>query len=160
MSKKLVAYFSATNVTAEVANTLAEAAGADLYEIKAEVPYTTEDINWRDNQSRSYAEYKDSSIRPAITGKDANINEYDVIFLGFPIWWHVAPLIINTFLESYDFSNKIVVPFATSGSEGFGNTLDALTPSASINTIWKDGKMLNGNPSKEILTVWIDNLNL
>ena len=103
MSKKLVAYFSASKVTEKVANKIAEAAGADIYEIKPEIPYTTADLNWMDKKSRSSVEMSDKTIRPAIADKDANVEAYDEIILGFPIWWYVAPTIINTFLESYDF---------------------------------------------------------
>ena len=160
MSKKLVAYFSASGVTAELAKTLAEAAGADLYEIKPEVLYTEADLNWRDKQSRSTMEMKDPSTRPAIADLDADIVSYDVVFVGFPIWWHIAPTIVNTFLESYDFSEKIIVPFATSGSSGLGKTLENLQPSVSATVIWKEGKMLNGKPSIDTLTSWIKSLNL
>lgn len=118
MSKKLVAYFSASGVTANAAKTLAKAVGADLYEIKPEIPYTKADLNWMDKNSRSSLEMKDKTYRPAIADKDAKIEDYDVIFIGFPIWWYVAPTIINTFLESYDFSNKTIVLFATSGGSG------------------------------------------
>ena len=106
MSKKLVAYFSASGVTAEAAKTLAEAAGADLYEIKPEVSYTKADLNWMDKKSRSTVEMNDLSFRPAIVDRNAGVENYDVIFVGFPIWWYIAPTIINTFLESYDFSGK------------------------------------------------------
>ncbi|MDR0746337.1 MAG: NAD(P)H-dependent oxidoreductase, partial [Helicobacteraceae bacterium] len=116
MGKRLVAYFSASGVTAALAKTLAEAAGADLYEIRPDAPYTKADLDWTDNKSRSTIEMQDPSFRPAIADRNANIADYDMIFVGFPIWWYVAPTIINTFLESYDFSGKIIVPFATSGS--------------------------------------------
>ena len=160
MSKKLVAYFSASGVTATLAKTLAEAAGADLYEIKPEVLYTKADLNWNNKQSRSSIEMNDQSFRPAIADKDANIAAYDVIFVGFPIWWYVAPTIINTFLESYDFSGKTIVPFATSGGSGFGKTIEKLQPSVSGTAIWKEGKLLNGRTSKNALISWIENLNL
>jgi flavodoxin len=160
MGKKLVAYFSASGVTAALAKTLAEAAGAGLYEIKPEVPYTTSDLDWTDKKSRSTIEMQDPSFRPAITGKDANIADYDVVFVGFPIWWYVAPTIINTFLESYDFSGKTIVPFATSGSSGLGKTIEKLKPSVSGTAILKEGKLLNGGPSKDVLAKWIASLNL
>ena len=130
MSKTLVAYFSASGVTKKRAEQLAAAAGADIYEIKPEVQYTKADLNWIDKNSRSTIEMKDKSSRPALADKDADIASYDTIFLGFPIWWYVAPTIINTFLESYDFSGKKIVLFATSGGSGFGNTLAELKPSA------------------------------
>ena len=111
MSKKLVAYFSASGVTAGLSKTLAEAAGADLYEIMPEVPYTKADLNWQDKESRSTLEMLDLSFRPALADHNANISQYDVIFVGFPIWWYIAPTIINTFLESYDFSGKTIIPY-------------------------------------------------
>ncbi len=130
MSNKLVAYFSASGVTAEVAKKLAEAAGADLYEIKPAVPYTSADLNWQNSNSRSSIEMKDKTSRPELADKNAKINGHDVIFLGFPIWWYVAPTIINTFLESYDFSGTKIILFATSGGSGFGNTVAGLKNSA------------------------------
>ena len=130
MSNKLVAYFSASGVTAEVAKKLAEAAGADLYEIKPAVPYTSADLNWQNSNSRSSIEMKDKTSRPELADKNAKINGHDVIFRGFPIWWYVAPTIINTFLESYDFSGTKIILFATSGGSGFGNTVAGLKNSA------------------------------
>jgi len=160
MSKKLVAYFSASGVTAALAKTLAAAANADLYEIKPEVPYTKADLNWNDKQSRSSIEMNDQSFRPAIADTDANIAAYDVVFVGFPIWWYVAPTIINTFLESYDFSEKTIVTCATSGGSGLGKTIEKLQPSVSGTATWKEGKLLNGRPSKDTLTAWVESLNL
>ena len=160
MSKILVAYFSASGVTATLAKTLAEAAGADLYEIKPEVSYTKADLNWNDKQSRSSIEMNDQSFRPAVADKNANIAAYDVVFVGFPIWWYVAPTIINTFLESYDFSGKTIVPFATSGGSGLGKTIEKLQLSVSGTAVWKEGKLLNGRPSKDALAVWVESLNL
>ena len=142
MSKKLVSYFSASGTTKKVANMIAEAAGADLYEIKPDIPYTTADLNWMDKKSRSSVEMSDKTIRPAIADTDANIEAYDEIVIGFPIWWYVAPTIINTFLESYDFSGKKIVLFATSGGSGFGNTVSELAPSAPGAEI-VEGKLLN-----------------
>lgn len=130
MSKKLVAYFSASGITRNVAKMVAEAAGADLYEITPKEAYTKADLNWMDKKSRSSVEMADKKIRPEITDTDAKIAEYDEIFLGFPIWWYVAPTIINTFLEKYDFTGKKIVLFATSGGSGFGNTVKELQPSA------------------------------
>ena len=144
MGKLLVAYFSASGTTAEVAKRLSKAAEADIYEIKPEVPYTTADLNWMDKKSRSSIEMSDKSSRPAIADKNANIADYDTIFIGFPIWWYVAPTIINTFLESYDFSGKKIVLFATSGGSGFGKTVEGLKASVSPDTIIVEGKMLNG----------------
>lgn len=120
MSKKLVAYFSASGVTAKVADTLAKAAGADLYEIKPAIPYTEADLDWRNKDSRSSVEMRDPASRPTIGSAAVDMSEYDTLFVGFPIWWYVAPTIINTFLESYDLSGKTIIPFATSGSSGMG----------------------------------------
>lgn len=160
MSKKLVAYFSASGETAKVAKILAKAAGADLYEIKPKTPYTKADLDWMDKQSRSTVEMHDLSFRPEIADKNANVSEYDVIFVGFPIWWYIAPTIINTFLESYDLSGKVIVPFATSGGSGFGETIEKLRPSVSKTAIWKESKMLNGDPSEETLKTWVDSLKI
>lgn len=158
MSQKLVAYFSASGVTEKVAHHLASAAQADIYEIKPKVPYTKTDLNWHDKQSRSTLEMKDLSSRPELDNHDANIENYDIIFVGFPIWWHVAPTIINTFLESYDFSHKTVVLFATSGGSGFGKTLDYLKGSVSSSTILKEGKLLHSFTSQQKLSRWIKEL--
>ena len=144
MNKKLTAYFSASGKTASIAKKLADAAGADLYEIKPETPYTAADLDWQNKQSRSSIEMSDQSFRPPVADKNADISEYETIYLGFPIWWYVAPTIINTFLESYDFSGKKIILFATSGSSGFGDTLKKLEPSApNANII--EGKV---NPSE------------
>ena len=160
MSKKLVAYFSASGVTETLAKTLAEVADASLYEIKPETLYTEADLDWRDKKSRSSVEMQDSQSRPALAAIDADIAAYDVIFIGFPIWWYVAPTIINTFLESYDFSGKTIVVFATSGSSGMGETVEKLKPSASEAVIWKEGKLLSSKATKEELAEWIATLNL
>lgn len=158
MSKKLVAYFSASGKTAKVAEILADTAGADIYEIRPETPYTKADLNWMNKKSRSSIEMNDKTFRPAIADKDARIEEYDTIFVGFPIWWYVAPTIINTFLESYDFSGKKIVLFATSGSSGFGNTLEELKPSVSETTEIVEGKLLNGKQNYQTVRAWIDTL--
>lgn len=152
MTKKLVVYFSASGVTAKVAKKLAEAAGADLYEIKPAVPYTSADLNWSNKQSRSSVEMSDRNSRPAIADSDANIAAYDVVYVGFPIWWYVAPTIVNTFLESYDFSGKKIVLFATSGGSGFGKAAQGLQPSAPKATI-VEGKV---NPSANDLKTLAD----
>ncbi len=160
MSKKtLVAYFSASGVTAKAAWKLSEAAGADLYEIKPEVPYTSADLNWTDKKSRSSVEMNDPSSRPAIMEKLPDMEKYDVIFVGFPIWWYVAPTIINTFLESYDFSGKTIIPFATSGGSGFGRTNEKLKPSCPGAMLLK-GKLLNGEVSESALKKWVEDLHL
>lgn len=156
MSKKLVAYFSAEGTTKKVAVQVAEAAGADLYEIKPEVAYTKADLNWMDKNARSTVEMNDKAFRPALADKDAHVENYDEIFIGFPIWWYVAPTIINTFLESYDFSGKKVILFATSGGSGFGNTVKELKPSAPGAEII-EGKLLNG-ASKAVIEQWVKSL--
>ena len=148
MAKKLVAYFSASGTTKKTAELLAEAAGVDLYEITPKVAYTKADLNWMDKKSRSSVEMNDKKFRPEIEDKDANIAEYDEIILGFPIWWYVAPTIVNTFLEKFDFSGKKVVLFATSGGSGFGNTVKELQPSAP-NTEIVEGKILNSKSEIE-----------
>jgi flavodoxin len=160
MSKKLVAYFSASGVTGKVARTLSEAANADLYEIKPEVPYTAADLNWQDKQARSTIEMNDKSSRPAIADDDANVGAYDVVFVGFPIWWYVAPTIINTFLERYDFAGKTVVLFATSGGSGFGKTAENLKGSVPASTVVKEGKVLSGGQTKADLAAWVDSLGI
>ncbi|MCI8292101.1 MAG: flavodoxin [Hespellia sp.] len=160
MSKKLVAYFSASGVTEKAARVLAEAAEADLFEIKPNVPYMKDDLDWTDKQSRSSIEMSDLSSRPAIEDKIANINVYDIVFVGFPIWWYVAPTIINTFLESYDFSGKTIILFATSGGSGFGKTVDRLKGSCPGAAALKEGRILNGKLSKEELAQWVKSLGL
>lgn len=155
--KTLVAYFSASGVTANVAKLLAEAAGADLFEIKPAVPYTNADLNWMDKKSRSTVEMQDKRSRPAIAVPCSNLADYDTIFVGFPIWWYVAPTIINTFLESGDFSGKKIVLFATSGGSGFGKTVANLKDSASGATI-VEGKLLNGTQSVAGLKSWVDSI--
>ena len=155
--KVLVTYFSATGTTAGVAKTLAKAAQADLYEIRPEVSYTQADLNWTDKKSRSSVEMQDKSFRPALADKNANISDYDVIFVGFPIWWYVAPTIINTFLESYDFSGKTIILFATSGGSGFGRTVDGLKNSVSADTQIVEGKLCNGGYSVKDFEEWLNN---
>ena len=157
MSKTLVAYFSAEGTTRRVAENLSQAAGADLYEIRPAVPYTRADLNWMDKKSRSSVEMNDRSYRPELADKDADIASCDRIFLGFPIWWYVAPTIINTFLESYDFTGKTIILFATSGGSGLGKTAQSLKESCPGAVIQK-GKMMNGNPSVESLKEWVENL--
>ena len=159
MSKKLVAYFSAGGRTAGEAKKLAEAAGADLYEIKPETPYTKADLDWTNRNSRSSVEMNDPTSRPAITDKDAKAEEYDVIFLGFPIWWYTAPTIINTFLESYNFSGKTIILFATSGSSGLDGTINSLQGSCPW-AVLKEGRMMNDGPSVETLKDWVDSLEI
>ena len=149
MSNTLVAYFSATGTTMDVAKRLARATDSDLFAIVPADPYTSADLNWRDKQSRSTLEASDPSCRPTITSRVEHIEDYDTIFLGFPIWWYVAPTIINTFLESYDLSGKTIVLFATSGGSGMGKTasvLKACAPNAKI----VDGGILNNASDAEL----------
>ena len=157
MSKTLVAFFSASGVTRQVAQKLAAAAQADLYEIKPAVPYTQADLNWRDKSSRSSVEMQNLAIRPQLADTDAKIEQYDRILLGYPIWWYMAPTIINTFLESYDFSGKSIILFATSGGSGFGKSIEELSPSCP-NAVIREGRMLNGNPSEQELWQWVESL--
>lgn len=155
MSKRLVAYFSASGVTAKVAADLAEAADADIYEIRPAVPYSRADLNWMDKQSRSSVEMRDPSSRPALADNSADIAAYDTIFVGFPIWWYVAPTIINSFLETYDFSGKKIVLFATSGGSGFGRAVAGLRSSAPGAEI-VEGSLLNGRPDASKLKAFAD----
>ncbi len=136
MSGKLVAFFSASGVTAALAQRLSRAAGADLFEIKPAVPYTSADLDWTNASSRSSVEMKNPASRPEIAEKLPSMADYDVVFLGFPIWWYVAPTIINTFLESYDFSGKTIAPFATSGGSPMGRTLEILRPLCNASVKW------------------------
>ena len=155
MAKSLVAYFSASGVTGKVAEVLAKAAGADLHEIKPAVPYTSADLNWMDKKSRSSVEMADPSSRPEIANKVENMDQYDTVFVGFPIWWYVAPTIINTFLEQYDFSGKKIVLFATSGGSGFGKTASALKNSVSASAQIVEGRLLNGRVQEAELKDWV-----
>ncbi len=155
MSKKLVAYFSASGVTASLAERLAESIGADLHEIQPEVKYTDADLNWMDKKSRSSIEMNDKSFRPAVANKVENMDAYDIVYVGFPIWWYVAPTIINTFLEQYDLTGKTVVPFATSGSSQMGHTNAELKGSCKgANLV--EGKRFNANASANELKAWAD----
>ncbi len=161
MAKKaLVTYFSCSGVTAMAAKQLAAAIDAPLYEIKPQTAYTTADLDWTNKQSRSSVEMNDLSFRPALADHDAPIGEYDIIYIGFPVWWYVAPTIINSFLEAYDFSNKTVVLFATSGGSGFGKTVEHLKPSAAADTRFVQGRLLNGRISDDELCAWVKSLNL
>lgn len=159
MSRKLVAYFSASGVTAKVAENLAEAIGADVFEIEPEISYTKEDLDWTNAQSRSSIEMNNPASRPAIARKRDNMDEYDTLFIGFPIWWYVAPTIINAFLESYDLTEKTVVPFATSGGSGMDKVNDALRPSCK-DAILLNGKVFKASVSHKELAGWVDRLKL
>lgn len=153
MAKALVAYFSASGTTAKLADRLAKQIGADLFEIKPEKPYTSADLNWQDRQSRSSREHADASIRPAIGPKVNDMDQYDVVFVGFPVWWYREPNIIDTFIESYDFSGKTVVPFATSGMSPIGKAgedLQALAPTAKV----ESGQRFSADESAEKLGKW------
>ena len=144
MSKTLVAYFSASGVTARVAKEVADAAGADLYEIRPAQPYSPGDLDWMDKKSRSTLEMKDPACRPAIEGQVNGMEQYDTSLIGFPIWWYVEPRIVDTFLDSYDFSGKTLIPFATSGGSGISKAQKSLQehcPAAN----WKQGQLLNGS---------------
>ncbi|MCD8026532.1 MAG: NAD(P)H-dependent oxidoreductase [Clostridiales bacterium] len=155
MSKKLVAYFSATGTTKRLAESLAAAIGADLYEIQPAQPYTPDDLDWHSKSSRSSIETEDKSSRPAVAGRVENMGQYDTVFVGFPIWWYVAPTVINTFLEQYDLFGKTVIPFATSGSSNMGKTNDYLKPSCK-GAILKDGKRFASNAKESELKLWAD----
>lgn len=157
MSKTLVAFFSASGTTRYVAEKMASVIGSDLYEIKPAKPYTSADLNWQDKHSRSSAEMSDPSSRPALADKDANIAGYDRIFLGFPIWWYTAPRIIRSFLESYDFTGKTIVLFATSGGSGLGKTAKELASSCSGAKI-VGGRLLNGNISESEMKQWAESI--
>ena len=159
MSKKLVAFFSASGVTAKVAKTLSEAIGADIYEIKPKIPYTKADLDWLNRKSRSSIEMKDPGSRPEIEGLCDNLDEYDAIFVGFPIWWYVAPTIINTFLESYDLTGKKIVTFATSGGSKMGRTNEKLHPSCP-NSNLIEGKVFMSKVTKEELAAWEEGLKI
>lgn len=157
MSKKLVAYFSASGTTKKVAERLAKAAGADLFEIKPAITYTSADLDWMDKKSRSSVEMNDPDSRPEIAEMMPNMADYDTVFIGFPIWWYVAPHIIHTFLERHDFSGKTLVPFATSGGSGMGRAVDELRKLCP-NADWKAGKLVNG-VSDQALAAWAAKLS-
>lgn len=153
MGKTLVAYFSASGTTERVAKDLAKATNADLFEIKPQEPYTRSDLNWNNRSSRSSVEMNNEECRPAIAEKVTNMGIYDMVFVGFPVWWYVEPRIIDTFLEAYDFGGKTVIPFATSGGSGLGRAaqrMQALIPGATVHA----GGVLNGRPSQAKLAAW------
>lgn len=153
----LVAYFSATGTTARAAKTLAEAVGADLFEIVPEQPYSAADLDWRDKNSRSTHEMNDEACRPAVVGHVGNMDAYDTVFVGFPVWWYVEPRIVDTFLEAHDFAGKAIVPFATSGGSGLGKApqrMASLAPGATV----LEGRLLNGNPGASELRAWAESV--
>ena len=159
MKKILVAYFSASGETKKLAKTIAGVTGGDLFEIAPQVPYTAADLDWMDAGSRSTVEMKDKKSRPAIAGQVQDMGQYETVFVGFPIWWYQAPRIIETFLESYDFTGKKIVPFATSGGSGLGKTEDilkAVCPAAQ----WLPGKRLRSGESAGAVQGWVDKLDI
>ena len=151
--KILVAYFSATGTTARAARTVANISGGELYTITPEKPYTDADLNWNNKKSRSSVEMNNPKARPALGGKKLDISNYDVIFIGYPIWWNLAPRIINTFIESQEWKGKIIIPFATSGSSSITNSVAQLKQSYP-NFDWKEGKLLN-RADENIIRTWI-----
>lgn len=155
MSKKLVAYFSVSGTTAKVAEKLADAINADIFEIAPQTPYTKADLNWMDKQSRSTLEMQDAASRPAVAERRDNMAEYDTIFVGFPIWWYVAPTIINTFLESYDLTGKTIIPFATSGGSGMGKTNEKLAPSCKGANLL-EGRVFKPSAKEAELAAWAE----
>ena len=154
--KKLVAYFSCSGVTAKAAKTLAEAADADLFEIKPKVPYTAADLDWTNPRSRSTVEMKNPSSRPEIAERVKNMAEYDVVFVGFPIWWYREPSVVDTFLEQYDFKNKRIIPFATSGGSGMGDTYKYIQ-SVAKNAVVEKGKRFSPTSDSRELLLWAKN---
>lgn len=155
MRKILVAYFSASGITAKLAEHLATAIEADLHEIQPEIPYTKADLDWMDKKSRSSVEMQDKSFRPAIANKVQNMEQYDTIFVAFPIWWYVAPTIVNSFLEQYNLTGKMIIPLATSGGSGMGNTTKELAPSCK-GAILQEGKRFSANTSEQELLKWAE----
>lgn len=155
MKKALIAYFSASGETAKLAKTLAGVTGGDLFEIRPETAYTSADLNWMDKKSRSTIEMKDEHSRPAIASRVEDMAPYDTVFVGFPIWWYQAPRIIETFLESYDFTGKTVIPFATSGGSGMGSTNKALAPSCKGAKLL-EGKVFKLSASADALRTWAE----
>lgn len=159
MSSKLVAYFSASGTTARAAQNLARAIDADLFEIVPEQPYSSADLNWNNSSSRSSVEMNDDACRPGVSSMVDHMESYDTVFVGFPIWWYVEPRIIDTFLESYNFEGKTIVPFATSGGSGLGKAPQRMQTIAKASTV-KPGKMLNGHQSAESLRLWVSEMGL
>lgn len=158
--KPLVSYFSATGTTKSVAEKLAKITGADIYEIAPQTPYTSEDLNWNNKRSRTSVEMHDWNSRPALADKNARLEDYDVIFIGFPVWWYIAPTIINTFMESYDFTGKRVILFATSQGSGFGKTVENLKGSCSPTTTIQKGKVFSGRSYEGEIAAWVESLEL
>lgn len=159
MSKKLVAYFSASGMTEKLAKTLAHTIGADLHEIRPQEPYSAADLDWQNKNSRSSIEMNDKSSRPAVANRVENMSAYDTVFIGFPIWWYIAPTIINTFLEQYNFLGKTIIPFATSGGSGMGETNQYLRSSCD-GAMLKEGKKFSPDAGGAALSAWVDSLNI
>lgn len=155
-AKVLVAYFSATGTTAKVAHEIAAVSKGDIYEIVPEKPYTDADLNWNDKKSRSSVEMDDSKARPTLKGQKENMNDYDIVFIGYPIWWNLAPRIINTFIEKHDLKGKVLVPFATSGGSGINNSVNVLKKTYP-DLKWEKGRLLN-SANRKMLQGWIDDL--
>lgn len=155
-SKTLVAYFSATGTTAKAARSIADITGGELFEIAPQNPYTDADLDWNDKQSRSSVEMNNAQSRPALKAKKADIAEYDVVFIGYPIWWNLAPRIINTFIESHDLKGKVIIPFATSGGSSISNSISELKK-AYPDLNWKEGKLLN-RMSNNAIQNWIKSI--
>lgn len=158
--KVLVAYFSATGTTKALAEYAADALGADLYEIVPEEPYTDEDLNYSDRNTRATVEQNDKNARPAIIGRVENMEQYEIVFLGYPIWWGEAPRIVDTFMESYEFGGKTIVPFCTSGSSGIGSSATNLHGLCMDDVTWLDGARLGSSSSREDIAEWINSLGL
>ena len=160
MSKILVAYFSASGVTKNVAEELSKVEIAELFEITPETPYTTADLDWKDQQSRSTLEMKDIDCRPAVTGQVENMAQYGTVFVGFPIWWGREPSVVDTFLDAYDFAGKKIVPFCTSGGSGIGDTAKRIREIVGAKAMVEEGTRLGGTVSEEDLKTWTAGLGL
>lgn len=159
-SKVLVAYFSATGTTKTLAEYAADAMGADLYEIVSEEPYTDDDLNYSDRNTRATVEQNDKNVRPAISGSVENMEQYEIVFLAFPIWWGEEPRIMDTFVEAYDFSGKTIVPFCTSGGSGIGSSGRNMQSLSTGDATWLDGERLSSSSSREDMVDWINGLGL
>ena len=160
MSRKLVAYFSVNGVTAKAAQEIAAVEKADCFEIKPETPYTKEDLDWTNKQSRSTLEMSDMNSRPAVSGRVENMAQYDTVFVGFPIWWGREPSVVDTFLTAYDFSGKKIIPFCTSGGSGIGKTAERIRSLVGENACVDAGKRLGGNISEADLKIWTEGLDV
>ena len=160
MSKVLVAYFSVSGVTEKAAAELAKIEGADLFRIDPETPYTEADLDWRDKQSRSTLEMSDPDCRPAVAGRVENMDQYDVVFVGFPVWWGREPSVVDTFLDGYSFKGKKIIPFCTSGGSGIGKTAERIRSIVGGDVSVDNGKRLGGEISEDVLMLWTEGLSL